>query len=340
MQKRTNKFSTYLLIVFAVIFVLSNMADASVRWKLSHHRPVDSTIDTDLKKFAAEVEENTEGRIKIEVFPAAQLGGSEIVMERVGIGAIEMVLGYPTTTMDPHFDIYNVPALAKNYDELEKLFSHGSPFMNIIHDTFAKLDMHPLMSYCVSFVGLGLKQPIEGMLDANVKHKEKIRTATLNSFRYPAEAIGYLATPIPMGDLFTALQTGIVDGSYGNGPEVVYLQFRDVIKSYIPIRAQSDIFFLVVNKDAFEDIDAKDQKIITDLASKFEKNRFKIAAQEETSWLKRLAEKGTKIHELNEKQIASIHKAIQDYSWPKLKKDIGEKFFNDAIKARNEALKK
>lgn len=74
-----------------------------------------------------------------------------------------------------------------------------------------------------------------------------------------------------MGDLFTALQTGIVDGSYGNGPEVVYLQFRDVIKSYIPIRAQSDIFFLVVNKDAFEDIDAKDQKIITDLASKFEK---------------------------------------------------------------------
>ncbi|WP_303322861.1 TRAP transporter substrate-binding protein DctP [Cloacibacillus evryensis] len=338
MQKK--KFSQYLLIIFVVLLALANMADASVKWKLSHHRPVGSTIDVDLKKFASDVGKATEGRVKIEVFPAAQLGGSEIVMERVGIGAIEMVLGYPTTTMDPRFDIYNVPALAKNYDELEKLFSHGSPFMNIIHGTFAKLDMHTLMSYCVSFVGLGLKHPVDGMLDADTKHKEKIRTATLNSFRYPAEAIGYLATPIPMNDLFTAIQTGIVDGSYGNGPEVVYLQFRDVIKSYIPIRAQSDIFFLVVNKDAFDGLDVKDQKIITDLANKFEKNRFKIAAQEENNWLKRLAEKGTKIHELNEKQVASFHKTIQDFSWPKLKKDIGEKFFNDAIKARDEALKK
>ena len=337
MQKR--KLQQYFLIIFVVLLALTGMAEASVKWKLSHHRPVGATIDVDLKKFASDVEKATEGRVKIEVFPAAQLGGSEIVMERVGIGAIEMVLGYPTTTMDPHFDIYNVPALAKNYDELEKLFSHGSPFMNIIHGTFAKLNMHTLMSYCVSFVGLGLKHPVDGMLIADAKHKEKIRTATLNSFRYPAEAIGYLATPIPMGDLFTALQTGIVDGSYGNGPEVVYLQFRDVIKDYIPIRAQSDIFFLVVNKDAFDDLDEKDQKIITDLAAKFEKDRFRIAAQEESTWLKRLAEKGTQIHELDEKQMVAFHKAIQDFSWPKLKKDIGEKFFNDAMIARNEALK-
>lgn len=332
------------IFVAALLFCLfslgMNAAEAASTWKLSHHRPVDSTIDKDLKKFAGDVEKATEGRIKIEVYPAAQLGGSDIVMERVGLGAIEMLLGYPTSTLDPRLDLYSTPALAKNYRELKLLFTHGSPFMNAIQKTFADLDIHTLASYCVGFTGLGLKSPVDKMLDPSAKHKEKIRTATLNSFRYPAEAIGYLATPIPMTDLFTALQTGIVDGSYGNGVEVVYLQFRDVIKHFIPIKAQADIFFLVVNTDVFNKLDPKDRKAITDISKKFEADRFAIAEKEENMWEKRLEEKGTKIYRLTDTQVNSFHKVIQDYSWPKIKKDIGPAFFDDAMKARDEALKK
>lgn len=327
-----------MVIVCVIICFVVQAADASTTLRLSHHRPVDSTIDVDLKEFAEKVKSATEGRVVIEIFPAAQLGGSEIVMERVGIGAIDMVLGYPTTTMDPRFDIYNIPALAKNYEELQALFSQHSPFMQQIKDVFADYDLHVLMSYCVSFVGLGLKEPVDGMLDANATHKEKIRTATLNSFRYPAEAVGYLSTPIPMGDLFTALQTGIVDGSYGNGPEVVYLQFRDVIKDFIPIRAQSDIFFLVINKDTFAGLDERDQEQITKLAIEFETERFAIAADEEVEWMKKLEEKGTTIHELSDDQLDSFHKKIQEYSWAKLRSDIGNDFFDDAIQARDAAL--
>lgn len=334
------KLTVFILILVALFVWQVGDCEAAVKWKLSHHRPAGSPIDVDLHKFAKDVEKATEGRVVIEVFPAAQLGGSDIVMERVGIGAIEMLLGYPTSTLDPRLDMYSVPAIAENYTDLQKLFTHGSKFMNMIHKTFNELDLYTLVSYCVGFTGLGLKEPVDGMFDPTKKHKEKIRSATLNSFRYPVEAIGYLATPIPMGDLFTALQTGIVDGSYGNGPEVVYLQFRDVIKHFIPIRAQADIFFLIVNKDVFLKLSDKDQKAILAISEKFEKERFAIAEKDEEAWLKRLAEKGTKIHYLNESQVKSFHKIIADYSWPKLRKDIGEKYFDEAMKAREEILKK
>ncbi|MDL2264264.1 TRAP transporter substrate-binding protein DctP [Synergistaceae bacterium OttesenSCG-928-I11] len=325
--------------MFFVMMLFCVTSAEAVTWKLSHHRPVDSTIDKDLKQFAADVAAATEGRVTIEIFPAAQLGGSDIVMERVGLGAIEMLLGYPTSTLDPKLDLYSTPALASNYEELAKLFTHGSPFMNIVQGTFAGVDIHTLASYCVGFTGLGLKNEVADLLNPHAKHREKIRTATLNAFRYPAEAIGYLATPVPMSDLFTALQTGIVDGSYGNGVEVVYLQFRDVIKHFVPIMAQADIFFLVVSAEHFEKLDKKDQDAITAVAQKFEADRFKVAQQEEELWTKRLEDNGTKIHTLNEAQIADFHKVIQDYSWPKIKNDVGEKFFEEAIKARAEALK-
>lgn len=251
-----------------------------------------------------------------------------------------MLLGYPTSSFDPRLDIYSLPALASNHSELQKLFSHGSPFMDIIHQTFSELDIYTLMSYCVGYAGLGLKNPVDGMLDPNVKHKNKVRAPTLNSYIYALEAMGYLATPIPMGDLFTALQTGIVDGSYGNAPDVVYLQFRDVIKHYLTVRAQADIFFLVVNKDLFMSLSNKDQEAIKAVAKKHEKERFAIAKQNEEMWLKRLEEKGVKIYDLTDAQRKAFHKVIADYAWPRMRKDVGTKYFDDAIKAREKALKK
>lgn len=338
MKKRL--FIITLLVVILSVFMVNCAYAKPVKWKLSHHRPLGTPIDKDMQKFAADVKEATEGRVIIEVFPAAQLGGSEVVMERVGMGSIEMMLGYPTSTIDPHLEIYGLPAIAKNYDELYKLLGHGTPFMNILQDAFAKSDIHTLASYAVGFVGLSFKKPIPNMLDPKAKHTEKVRTATLNSFRYPAEALGYLATPIPMGDLFTALQTGIVDGSYGNGPEVIYLQYRDVVKCFVHIKAQADIFFLIVNKDAFEDLDKKDQEAITKLAAKLEKDRFLEAAEDEEGWLDKLDEKGTKVYRLSDEQINDFHSTIREYSWPKLREAIGADFFDKAIKAREESLAK
>jgi TRAP-type C4-dicarboxylate transport system substrate-binding protein len=338
MKKRF--FITTLIAVMTALLLVSAAHAKPVKWKLSHHRPLGTPIDLDMQKFAADVKKATEGRVIIEVFPAAQLGGSDVVMERVGMGSIEMMLGYPTSALDPRLEVYGIPAIAKNYKELQKLMTHGAPFMNILHKTFADSDIHTLASYPVGFVGLSFKKPIPNMLDPKAKHKEKVRTATLNSFRYPAEALGYLATPIPMGDLFTALQTGIVDGSYGNGPEVIYLQYRDVVKCFVHIKAQADVFFLIVNKDAFEDLDKKDREAITKIAAKLEKNRFAEAAADEEEWLNKLDAKGTKVYRLSDAQVDSFHKVIQDYSWPKLRSSIGAKFFDSALKARDESLKK
>jgi len=327
-----------MVLACCLLFATVGQAEAAKAWRLSHYRPVGSTMDDFAKKFVAEVATATEGRIKIDVYPAAQLGGSEVVMERVGMGAIEMFVGFPSATLTPKLDIITAPTLISSFEQIDKLVSPGSPFMDILQECFAEVDIHALTAYSGDFAGLSFKTAVPGMLDPNAKHTEKIRSSTQNSFRYTAEALGYLATPIPVSELFTALQAGLVEGTFGNGVEIVYLQFREMIKHFVHIRAQADVFFLAMNKDLFDGLDKKDQEILTKIAQRLGKEQTAAAKQAEQMWEKRLIDSGTKVYHLTDEQQAAFHKIIRESAWPKLRKDLGEDFFDNAVKVRNEVL--
>lgn len=330
----------YWSLVTTMVFCLASYGEAAnVKWKLSHHRPVNSQLDKDMIQFANDVDKATSGRVKIEVFPAAQLGGSELVMERVGMGAVEMMVGFPSSTMDPKLDIYSLPGIAKDFSDLRKLFRAGSPYMKILEKTFNDLDIHVLASYCTAFSGMCFKGEPSNILDPAAKHKEKIRVPSINSYRYAAESLGYLTTPLPWGEVFTALQTGVVDGVSGPAAEPTYTSLRDVIKCYVPVNSQADTFFLLVNTDSFKKISKEDQAAIMKLASALEDSRFKVAGKEQTMWENRLKESGVKVYSLTDAQLAAFQKTIQDYSWPKLRKDMGEAFFDGVIAAWKTALK-
>ena len=333
-----------MMILTCFLFILFGMLPKesyakNVTLKLSHHRPVDSQLDKDMKQYAIDVEKQTDGRVKIEVFPAGQLGGSEAAMERVSMGAIDMMIGYPNTELDAKLDIYCLPGIAKNFPELKKLFAKGSPYMSILEDTFNDLDMHVLASYTTAFSGMCFKNTPESPKNPNAKHNEKIRVPGINAYRYVAEAIGYMGTPLPWGEVFTALQTGVVDGVYGPGAEPTYSSLRDVINTYIPVNTQADMFFLLINEKTFGKISDVDRITMNKLGATLEKNRFAKGQEEQRMWEKRLAEyKGIKVVKLSDSEISAFQKKTQDYTWKKLKVDMGATYFDKVINAYKKAM--
>ncbi|MDZ7811262.1 MAG: hypothetical protein U5L11_16025 [Arhodomonas sp.] len=62
----------------------------------------------------------------------------------------------------------------------------------------------------------------------------KVRVPGIKSFQLTGEALGYIPSPIPFSEAFTAIQTGVVDGVIGSGAEGYYQSFRDVTKAYYP----------------------------------------------------------------------------------------------------------
>ncbi len=329
-----------LLCALCCLVMLSVGPANAASWRLGHGRPVDSLLDKDMKAFAAEVEKQTEGRVKIKVYPAGQLGMNEQMMERVSMGSIEMVAGYPNTQLEPKLDIYCLPGLAKSYGDLRKIFVTGSPYMKLLAEGFDNLDTHVLGSYMTAaLVGMSFKTDPRGVPDFNAKNPGKIRVPGINAFRYTAEAVGYLTTPLPWAEVFTALQTGVIDGVYGAAAEPTYLQLRDVIKAYLALNIQADMFFLLVNKDIFNRLPEKDRAIVSKIASDLEKSRFAKAEQEQALWEKRLSEAGIKVYRPSAEQSTQLQKKIQKEVWPKIAQQFDKAYFDRAMKAWSDSMK-
>ncbi|MEI8634008.1 hypothetical protein P4S72_21830 [Vibrio sp. PP-XX7] len=64
-----------------------------------------------------------------------------------------------------------------------------------------------------------------------------------------ADNLGYIGSPLPFSEAFTAVQTGVVDGVIGSGAEGYYASFRDVTKTYIPLNTHFEFWYLMINSE-------------------------------------------------------------------------------------------
>ena len=74
--------SIFVTAVIAMTFVTADVAEART-WKVSHVRPQGTAIDIDLNKFAEALKEESNGKMKVKVYPASALGDYTVVQERV-----------------------------------------------------------------------------------------------------------------------------------------------------------------------------------------------------------------------------------------------------------------
>ena len=124
-----------LALAVAISASMSAIAQAATL-KLSHVRPQETAIDMDAKRFAADVAEATEGKVKIKIYPASSLGDYTVVQERVGLGAIDMAVQPPASSADKRFQVVYMPYLVKTWDDAQKVFAKGSPMRQTVADLY------------------------------------------------------------------------------------------------------------------------------------------------------------------------------------------------------------
>ena len=106
-----------LLVLFATGAVA---AEKSYTFKIGHIRPETASIHTDLTRFCNEITKKTNGRIKFEIYPAAQLGDYTVVQERVSIGDVDMHIGPLGTAVDRRVNLFTMPYLVSNWDDRDR----------------------------------------------------------------------------------------------------------------------------------------------------------------------------------------------------------------------------
>ena len=210
--------------------------------------------------FADLVKERTDGRITIEVYPSSQLGEEKPVIEQVQFGAIDFtrVSISPLSAFVPEFDALQMPYLYRNSDHMWKVLKSdiGREFLDGLEPA--------------NFVGLGwfesgarsfYNSRREVKVPADLKGM-KIRVQQADIMVNMVNALGAVATPMPFGEVYSALQTGVIDGAENNWPSYFSTSHFEVAK-YYTIDAHTRVPEIIIgSKISMDKLSAADREII------------------------------------------------------------------------------
>lgn len=292
--------------------------------KLSHVRPQGSTADNDVRALAAELA--AASPLKIEVFPANALGDYTVVQERISVGAVDMALQPAATASNRRMQIGSFPYMANDWEQARRFYGKGSPLRDAMASMFEQQGIKVLAAYPMYFGGIALNKPPVSPEDPQAAKGLKLRVPPIKSFQLTGNAIGYISTPLPFSEAFTAVQTGVVDGVMGSGAEGYYASFRDVTKHYVVANTHFEVWYLLMNAEKYAELDDATRTTLDQVSAKFETERWSKAEADQTENEKKLAEAGAELVRLSAEALAAHAQKVRTEVWPEIIKDVGEDF--------------
>ena len=283
---------------------------------------------------ASRIAAATDNHVIINVFPSSQLGDLTQAYDEIMAGSIDMGL----FTVYGSYDIINemnfTCFLTSDLDEWREVYAEGG----FIYDTLKQVQADrgvTLMGFWPSgYLGLGFAQLAEGadtLFDCTVEKKELLRVPGMDTMMASAQALGYKTTTINYSDVYTALQTGVCDGSWNGGAYANYQAFRDVLKYYVDYRVCNDVYSMIMNTAKLESLPAEYQEIITStIAEVLDEGVTKIGEQEAQS-LKDMEAYGIEVIVPTDEQRAAMKAYFIENVWPTFAQYYGQENIDKLI---------
>lgn len=294
---------------------------------LSHIRPEGSPADIAVKAFAEEVTEATGGTVKFDIYPASQLGDYTTVMEMVMVGDVDIQVSTVSTSVDKFFGIANAAYIASTWAEAKEKFATGSALSEVYMEKMTDYGLKYLCMYPLYFGGIAVGVEPTDPTNPDAKSGIKIRVPSMVSFEKTAEAFGFLGTPLPSSETFTAWQTGVVEGAIGMGAEGYFSNMADLVKYYLPINDHFECWHAYMNLEKFESLSELQQEAIMTAAANMEANRWEVAEAETAEYEQKLRDKGAVVVEFTDEQLQAFGAKAQTEVWPHVAPEVGEDYF-------------
>jgi len=295
-------------------------------FKWSHSFPVDSIVDTTTKAIIAEIEEKTEGRIAFKLFPAGQLGDWVEVNEQVVRGVVEFASQPVSPSYDPRLQIRVLPYSVMNFAEVEQAYFSDDPYLfNMMSELMGENGMTTLGVVAQGFGGGGFRECPENVFDAASNSGIKMRFPPGNqAWQNMVAALGFEPTPVPWGELYLGLQTGLVDAQVGGQPYNTWTTHRDVTECWVQFNTHFQNSFVFANTDAFNGLSKADQQIIRDAVEGAALASLDLAHGEDQKYMDLMSEAGIKVIVPTDEQLARIATVAREQVWPVMDEVIGK----------------
>lgn len=227
--------------------------------KIATLAPDGSAWMRELRAAAAEVKQGTGGRVEVKFFPGGVMGNDAVVLRKMRLGQLQggVLTASELSLVYPDAPVYSLPFLFKSWEEVDRVRPTVDPLL-------AKgFQQHGLRMLGVSGVGFAYimgDKPLRSQADmAGIKlwvpqnDEIAIRTFKLG---------GVSPIPLPIGDVFTSLQTGMIDTVANTPSGAIALQWHGKIKAMVDLPLSFVIGYLVVDEKAWARLSPADQAVL------------------------------------------------------------------------------
>jgi len=261
-------------------------------------------------EFAKYVEEETKGAITVTVHHSGSLSTNEReLLEMAQAGTVDFAMGATTYVLgwSPSMKVFDLPFLFQSADHFREV-TRG-PVGKIMEDE------------CAQHGAILLGQILPGFRSIFTSRKEirsiddlkglKIRSMESPIYLEMFRTLDMLPTPMPSSELFTALQTGVVDAGENDPASVVSWGWIDIIKYYMLDQHTISSNIIVMNKATFDKQTPENQQAIRRATVRAVDFQLDYIQKAWADCLKQIRDKGVTVVELSPAQIKQFQDRIQ-----------------------------
>ena len=209
-----------LIAALPLAFCLSSTAHAAMTLKIAEIHPAGYPTVVAQEHMGENIEKATDGELKFRMFSGGVLGSEKEVVEQVQIGAVQMTrvsLGTLGPVV-PDVNVFNMPFVFRDHEHMRKVIDGeiGQEILDKI--TNSEFNMVGLAWMDGGVRNLYTKKPVRSLEDLKGM---KIRVIGNPMFIETFNALGASGIAMDTGEIFSALQTGVVDGAENNPPTML-----------------------------------------------------------------------------------------------------------------------
>ncbi len=260
--------------------------------KLGHGLDTEHPVHKAMMFMADKVREKSGGRMQVQVFPGEQLGNEKECIEALQLGYLAMTKtsSAPMEGFVPKMRVFGIPYLFRDADHLWKVLN--GPIGKEILLAGESKRLRGLCYYDAGARSFYAKRPINKPSDLAGM---KIRVQNSIMSMKMVQAMGGSPTPVPWGELYTALDQGVVDGAENNSPSFRTSRHYEVCPHYCLDEHTCLPDILVISTRVWKNLSPEQQRILQESVDESVTYQRKIWAEAELKDLQTVQEQGAKI---------------------------------------------
>jgi len=284
-------------------------AFAQIEIKLGHVGEPGSIFQKSSDEFARRANAKLGGKAKVVVFGSSQLGGDKEMLQKLKLGTVDMAV--PSTVMSSEADMFGVfemPYLVKDRSHMKRI--EKDVFWPKIEPEAEKKGLKVLAVWENGYRHItNNKRPIKTPADLQgIKLRVPEGKWRVRMF----QAYGANPSPMKFSEVFTALQTGVMDGEENPFTQIYSAKFQEVQK-YLSLTGHVYTpAYLVVGTKKWETLPADVRKALEDCAKETQAYVYEIAAKDDKDLLDKLKAAGMQVNDANKDAFIAASKPVYD----------------------------